>query len=173
MASSLPYQTNYCLSTALHPFLLIHSPHPHLLSLLVFFFHPFPPPPIKIRLLHQMAPPHTVPVLKVDMLASSCDRCGRGFKAKRKNCHNCGMHPSSICLALFMSVCIPILINCCIPTSSVMEITPLPPFQYRCPSVQGMQQLQDSLASVRIHQVSLFKLSCLNLSRFLPGARLA
>ncbi|KAH7050944.1 hypothetical protein BKA57DRAFT_504252 [Linnemannia elongata] len=44
-----------------------------------------------------MAPPHTVPVLKVDMLASSCDRCGRGFKAKRKNCHNCGVQVCKEC----------------------------------------------------------------------------
>ncbi|KAF9134921.1 RING finger protein 34 [Mortierella sp. 14UC] len=40
---------------------------------------------------------HTVPVLKVDMLAPSCDRCGRGFKAKRKNCHNCGVQVCEEC----------------------------------------------------------------------------
>ncbi|KAG9070183.1 hypothetical protein KI688_009515 [Linnemannia hyalina] len=52
-----------------------------------------------------MASQHTVPVLKVDMLAPSCDRCGKDFKAKRKSCHNCGMHPSSIGFAMCVQVC--------------------------------------------------------------------
>ena len=88
-----------------------------------------------------MALQHTVPVLKVDMLAPSCDLCGKDFKAKRKNCYNCGMHPPSICFAMCMSVCIPILINCCIPTSSVTEITPLLPFFRRVNT--GVQVCKD------------------------------